>query len=231
MPVVDRTAAPASRNILICGSRLARSLSSGGASRRPVGLAGTTKIVGFNFQTAKQLRNVSPRSRGATRPGCARSIPSKQRAWGTPGARRTRSLACNKEKHTSIVTTDTPVHPAFPHAMVLTAYFVLSPVIGLSCHRRQRSCPRQLDAGVEASGPHDFAVRGKHLSSARFVIAHGSKPAPRSHRAPDAAASTASRPASVTIAIRPSVGWDSGGYRFDLGHARTEIFLQMGLDC
>jgi hypothetical protein len=29
-------------------------------------------------------------------------------------------------------------HPAFPHAMVLTAYFVLSPVIGLSCHRHQR---------------------------------------------------------------------------------------------
>src|SRR5216684_4071091 len=28
------------------GSRLARSLSSGGASRRPVGLAGTTEIVG-----------------------------------------------------------------------------------------------------------------------------------------------------------------------------------------
>src|SRR5258708_29292760 len=29
-------------------------------------------------------------------------------------------------------------HPAFPHAMVLTAYFVLSPVTGLFCHRRLR---------------------------------------------------------------------------------------------
>ena len=29
-------------------------------------------------------------------------------------------------------------HPAFPHAMVLTASFVLSPVTGLFCHRRQR---------------------------------------------------------------------------------------------
>src|SRR6266436_6320253 len=27
-------------------------------------------------------------------------------------------------------------HPAFPHAMVLTAYVVLSPVTGLFCHRR-----------------------------------------------------------------------------------------------
>jgi hypothetical protein len=40
-----------------------------------------------------------------------------------------------------------------------TAYSVLSPVIGLCCHRRQQSRLRQLDASVEASGPHDFAVR------------------------------------------------------------------------
>jgi hypothetical protein len=29
-------------------------------------------------------------------------------------------------------------HPAFPHAMVLTVYFVLSSVTGLFCHRRLR---------------------------------------------------------------------------------------------
>ena len=40
-----------------------------------------------------------------------------------------------------------------------TAYFVLSPVTGLFCHRRLRNSFRKLDAGVEASGPHDFAVR------------------------------------------------------------------------
>jgi hypothetical protein len=50
-------------------------------------------------------------------------------------------------------------HPAFPHAMVLTGYFVLSPVIGLSCHRRKAENSAELDASVEASGPHDFAVR------------------------------------------------------------------------
>jgi hypothetical protein len=38
------------------------------------------------------------------------------------------------------------------------------------------------------------------------------QPALRSHRAPNAAASTASHPASVTIAIRPSEGWDGMGY-------------------
>ena len=45
--------------------------------------------------------------------------------------------------------------------MVLTASFVLSPVIGLSCHRPRRDAKhhRQVDASVEASGPHDLAVR------------------------------------------------------------------------
>jgi hypothetical protein len=117
------------------------------------------------------------------------------------------------------VTTGTPERPAFPHAMVLTAYVVLSPVTGLFCHCRQRkrslSAPgradlpsRELDASVGASGPHDFAVRGKHLSSAHLVIAHGflrTRPAIpsrakrcRVHRIPC--------PTSVTIAKRPSCG-------------------------
>src|SRR6266851_6131933 len=47
---------------------------------------------------------------------------------------------------------------------------------------------RRLDAGVEASEPHDFAVQ--HVSSSALT------------------ASTASRPASVTIASRPSEGRD-----------------------
>src|ERR1035438_7059049 len=70
--------------------------------------------------------------------------------------------------------------------MVLTAYFVLSPVTGLFCHRHRRNCFRQLDASVGASGPHDFAVRN---NAAR--LASPSRP---------------SHPAStfVTIAKRPS---------------------------
>jgi hypothetical protein len=40
-----------------------------------------------------------------------------------------------------------------------TAYFALSPVTGLSCHRHRRNYFRQLDASVGASGPHDFTVR------------------------------------------------------------------------
>src|SRR5207248_5790519 len=82
-----------------------------------------------------------------------------QRAQGMPGAQCARSLACKIKKHTSIVTTVTPGSPGIPRAMVLTVSFVLSPVIGLVCHRHRQVTTYQLDAGVEASGPHDFTVR------------------------------------------------------------------------
>src|SRR5260370_5703330 len=57
-------------------------------------------------------------------------------------------------KHTSVVTTGPPEHPAFPHAMVLTAYFGLSPATNSSCHRHRikvlsdpvgPTCLRRLD--------------------------------------------------------------------------------------
>jgi hypothetical protein len=51
---------------------------------------------------------------------------------------RARSLVC-EIKHTSVVTTVTPETPGIPRAMVLTVSFVLSPVIGRFCHRRQRN--------------------------------------------------------------------------------------------
>src|SRR4051794_29331404 len=73
--------------------------------------------------------------------------------------------------------------------MVLTVSFVIFPVIGLGCHRRLARLSAKLDASVEASEPHDFAVRVQHRSSAVLTIA-----------------SIASRPASVTIASAP--WWD-----------------------
>jgi hypothetical protein len=42
------------------------------------------------------------------------------------------------KKHTSVVTTGTPNDPGIPARDGFTAYFELSPVIGLSCHRGQR---------------------------------------------------------------------------------------------
>src|SRR6266478_863162 len=73
----------------------------------------------------------------------------------------------------------------------------------------------KLDTSVGVSGPHDFAVRDLHRSSACRPIAHG-KPALRSPQRADAVASTASRPTSVTIASRPSCERDGRIYRGDL---------------
>jgi hypothetical protein len=42
-----------------------------------------------------------------------------------PGVHCARSLACEVKKHTSIVTTVTPVSPGIPYAMVLTVSFAL----------------------------------------------------------------------------------------------------------
>src|SRR6195256_3600188 len=84
---------------------------------------------------------------------------------------------------------------------------------------------RELDASVGASGPHDFAVRSN--ISRPLAVDHSQafrQPALQSRRAQNAAASTASRPASVTIAIRPSVGRDGESSRIDLGQMGTEIF-------
>jgi len=78
-----------------------------------------------------------------------------------PGAKRTRSLACKMKKAHELVTTGQPNDPAFPARLVLTVSFVLFLVIGLSCHHHRRDAKhhRPLDASVEASEPHDFAVR------------------------------------------------------------------------
>jgi hypothetical protein len=54
--------------------------------------------------------------------------------------------------------------------------------------------PKDLTPTSEASDPHDFTVRFGTARQARPVIAHGVYPALQSHRAHDAAASTASHP-------------------------------------
>jgi hypothetical protein len=84
-----------------------------------------------------------------------------------PAAPAASCALCIGKKHTSKRVHGN--HPAFPHAMVLTAYVALSPVTGLfaTVVHGLRFCPRpvgptnlrELDASVGASGPHDFAVR------------------------------------------------------------------------
>jgi hypothetical protein len=56
-----------------------------------------------------------------------------------PGARCTRSPVCKLEVSTRASSPQVHrIHPAFPHAMVLTAYSALSPATNSFCHRHQR---------------------------------------------------------------------------------------------
>ncbi len=84
-----------------------------------------------------------------------------------PGAQCARSLAGQKKQAMPVtVTTVTPEITRHSPRNGFTVSFVLSPVTGLSCHRRLREIiPPKLDASVGASGPHDFAVRKPALSS------------------------------------------------------------------
>src|SRR6476619_1654265 len=119
-----------------------------------------------------------------------------------PGARCARNLACEIKKHTSIVTTVTPERPAFPAQWF---YGLLRALPG--DHACLTPSPARLLAGLTPA-----LVRQNHTTSpyasALFVNC--------------AAASTASRPASVTIAKRPS-GRDGEGYTSDLGPLASGI--------
>src|SRR5438552_14428694 len=101
--------------------------------------------------------------------------------------------------------------------MVLTVYFVLSPVTGLFCHRRQRTnvvpAPGRADPTsanlTPASGRQDHTTSPYAATSLVHTLSDRSqvfRPALQPFHAQNAAASTASHPASVTIAIRPSSG-------------------------
>ena len=85
----------------------------------------------------------------------------------------------------------TPVTPSIPHAMVLTVSCALSPATGLSCHRHQR---KLLSANLTPAPGRQDHTTSPSASGAPSSLAP--------------LASTASRPASVTIAKRPSEGRD-----------------------
>jgi hypothetical protein len=118
-------------------------------------------LVQLFKQPPRHSQDTVTRSRRACARVCPEQPPSEnQRAQGMPGAQRAPAASrADGKRHASVVTTVTPVHPAFPARMVLTVSFVLSPETGLSCLRRRRNIIRRLDASVGASGPHDFAVR------------------------------------------------------------------------
>ena len=63
--------------------------------------------------------------------------PLKVEGAGKAGCPEHPQPVCKGSKHT-VVTTVAPESPGFPRAMVLTAYFALSPATNSFCHRRPR---------------------------------------------------------------------------------------------
>ena len=162
-----------------------RAKRSNPSSRKESWIASSQGLLAM---TLPQFPKQTPRSRGAMRPSFARIVSPlcNQRAQGMPGAQCTRSLACSEKSirvshHGHTGTTRHSPRNGF------TAYFALSSVTTLfdtvACASSHR-----LDAN-------DWGVRTTRLRRTQQT-AFVSR----------AAASTASRPAFVTIASRPSVG-------------------------
>src|SRR6266853_5027688 len=173
------------------------------------------------------ITNARSRSRDAMRPRVCLNLAPKGRGERRMPAAPAASCALVVVESTR-VTTSTPESPDVPARNGFTTYFVLSPVTGLFCHRHSRikvlSKPGRADSTsadlTPASGRKDHTTSPYAATSLVRVLltAHGFKePALRSRRMQNAAASTASRPAFVTIAIRPSVGRDNESSRIDLG--------------
>ena len=95
-----------------------------------------------------------------------------------PGARIAPAASHAKQnKHTSIVTTVTPVSPGTPRAMVLTVCFVVSPETGLSCLRRRRDA-MSIGAGLIPASGYQDATTSPSAAGALVSRAH------RVHRIP-----------------------------------------------
>jgi hypothetical protein len=137
--------------------------------------------------------------------------PSNQRAQGMPGARCARSRVCKGSggRHTR-----------------------LSGHTGIARHSPRNGFNGFLRAPRR---PGAFATVACGLASANLTPAsgcqdHTTSPSASAPFVKSASASTASHPAAVTIACRPSVGRDAKSSRCDLGIVKTEIFLRKGLD-
>jgi hypothetical protein len=98
--------------------------------------------------------------------------PSPRRAWGMPGAQCTRSRACSVES-TRVSHHRSTGKPGIPARNGFNGLYRALP--GDRAFLSPSSAEiyfRQLDASVEASGPHDFAVRTSALSSFSAACVH-----------------------------------------------------------
>src|SRR3981189_210730 len=117
----------------------------------------------------------------------------------------------NKTKHTSIVTTVTPVSPGIPRAMVL---------------RLISRSPRRSGLFVTVVS----RVFSQDLTPASRRQNHTTSPSASSAFVSGTACVHRIPPRVRADRERPSEGRDGNRYIADLGQARSGIFLQMGLD-
>jgi hypothetical protein len=149
-----------------------------------------------------ECRHASAFSRRDTPEVCRKSPPGKQRAWGMPGARCTRSLVCaigSKYAH-EYSQRATGNHPTFPHAMVYGLFRAL-PGDRLSCHRRYADRSANL---TPASRRQDHTSSPSAASNARQARR-------RVHRIPPRVRDVASRPSEWDgTAVDIEVIWVGG---------------------
>ena len=208
----------------------------GGAKRYPsIPESVTMGIASLHHPTI----DVTSRSRGAVRPRFASRCPSLGEGAGKTGCSlhpRSRVPNAQTKTHTSIQVQRK--HSGLPCAVALRL---------MPCSPRRRIRLVTVDAGFTAHQIRldqlatDSLAPATGVGTTRFCRTHqrrsscaasarSRKTALRSHHTLDAAASTASHPASVTIAKRPSPGWDGPDYSDDLPDGLSGIFLRTRLD-
>jgi hypothetical protein len=170
------------------------------------------------------------------RPSFSKIIrPKKERAQGMPGACCTRGLVCKnvRKTHTSIQVQSE--HSDIPRAMALRLIpcsprrriRLVTVADGLKdCLNPVGSTPlRQLDTSNGCQNHTVLPYAASPVVRALCSLTDRSPPCEH-HHAPDAAASTASRPPFVTMANVPLPGRDGGSYAADLGgDGKRNIFL------
>ena len=155
-------------------------------------------------------RGNGSRSRGVILPGfCGRVVPLlEKRAQGKPGAGCTRSPVCKNcaRKAHGLNHRYSRDIPAFPAQWVYGLY-VLSPVSGVSCHRRRRDIFRGLTPRSRRQD-HTTSPYAALLRPKPALIPFGNQAV-----TPEIAASIAScAQRIVTIAKRPSCGRGMTGF-------------------
>jgi hypothetical protein len=171
---------------------------------------------GDGDRVSASKQDTSPQSRGALHPSFAKSFALKKRAQGMPGACCTRGLVCNKCEENAHEHTGTA--GALRHSLRdgLTAYTELSLETNSFCLHRRRIEGLPKPGWVDVSSASLTPATGARTtrlcrtqprqSSTRCVRSRTLGPPCQHDHAPDAAASTASRPNVRDDGQRPSTG-------------------------